>query len=294
MENQAQEWFDCYKAARGPALRKSSQTVYGAWWKKYTDFLAEHRAEAATAGPELVRAFLDEYSGNTRIRYFRLLLSVYEVAAEHELCSVNHLADMRGEYEGEEERVTVTTLPAEALEKLYSIKPGRTWKRQRDRALVLLTAEAGLRRRELLALGTSHLHLDAIPPRVAVVSAGKLQRDIPLSARLAGELRKWLEARASAKLPGNLVFPAGPAGDGLNPSTVYRIIERHLAQVGAGKETLGKSGARILRATAAQQEQAKGTELPELQAKLGHRQLMSTADLVSRLQTFGQPDSTNS
>ena len=291
---QAQTWFDVYTTARGAELRDSSRRVYGAWWKQYADYLQDKGLTLAGVHPSQIRAFLETYRGNTAIRYFRLLSAIYATALDHDLCKSNPLDPLGRDYEREEDPVPVATVPVEALERLYSIKPGGAWKKHRDRVLVLLTAEAGLRRSELLSLQTAQLRLDSIPPRVSIVKTLTAEkRDVDLSARLATELRAWLVLRTKSGLRGTLVFPASPDGAALNPSTVYRIIERHLDQVGVGKEAMGMSGARVLRASLAQRTKSAGAELPALQKVLGHRQLMSTADLVERTRPFVPEHPTN-
>lgn len=284
----AQKWFDLYITTRGTELRQSSRTVYGAGWKQYTDYLQENRLTLTSAGSEQVRTFLETYTNaNTAIRYFRLLSAIYEAAENHDLCNHNPLTALSDDYQREEDRVPVSTVSAEAVEKLYSIKPGTAWKKHRDRVLVLLTAEAGLRRSELLTLRTSQLRLENIPPRVSLDKTLTAEnREVHLSARLTTELQAWLALRTKSGLAGTLAFPANSEGDALNPSTVYRIIEKHLEQVGVGKAAMGMSGSRVLRASLAQRTKASGAKLSELQKVLGHRQLMSTADLVDRTQPF--------
>lgn len=282
----AHPWFHAYIAARGNELRKASHRVYGAWWKRFVDFLDDRGRTPAGASEADARAFFGNYSGNTVIRYCRLLTAVYDAALQAGLCSSNPLAGLEVEYANkEEERVDVPAPTGNLVEALYAVKPKRShWKQYRDRALVLLAAETGLRRQELIDLELGDVNLSAVPSSVTGRAPGK-KRDVALSAGIRQELENWLELRRTQGLKGQLVFPAKPEGDKLDPSTVYRIIERHLAQVGAGKKGAhSKSGAHLLRAGVANRAMEQGAPLAEVQKLLGHRLPTSTVDLVTRLE----------
>jgi site-specific recombinase XerD len=154
MATLAQTWFEAYTARREEPLSESSRRVYGAWWNRYVCSLEERGRTPVCAAVEDVRAFLSSYDGNTPIRYCRLIKDVYDAALAAGLAKVNPVAEVEAEYtHKEEERVPVPAVTLDVVQALYSIKPTRaSWKGLRDRALVLLSADAGLRRHELLNL----------------------------------------------------------------------------------------------------------------------------------------------
>lgn len=282
MPNTPQIWFQAYCEQRRGELRQSSRRVYGAWWSRFCAFALR----LDTALPDVTAAqaerFLLEYAPNTAIRYYRLLSAVYETAQEHGWCSGNPLASLRAQFDREEDKVPTPAASESTVDALYSIKPSANWKKHRDRMLVILAAETGLRRAELLTLRTDQLRLDAVPPWLGQDSTTSIRRvDVP--ARTATELRSWLELRERVGVKGILVFPTDLAGAALNPATAYRIIEKGLDQVGAGKKALGASGTQVLRAGLAYRGQAHGQALPDIQGQLGHRRLLSTADLLARV-----------
>jgi integrase len=284
MDNLAYSWFEQYCRSRGGALRSSSRSVYGAWWSKYCAHLAGQGMTPLTADAAAAESFLQQLSTlNSRIRYYRLISAIYDTAVDHELCSSNPLSDLAELFNVEEEKVTVPAPGADVVASLYSIKPTAHWKKARDRALVLLAAEAGLRRNELLVLRVTDFHLEAIPAYVRVGSAASARR-VELPARAAVEMRDWLSRRTAAQVQGVLMFPTDLAGNALNPSTAYRVIARYLDRVQAGKSALGASGTAVLRAGLVYRSTQEGRGLPDIQQQLGHRQLLSTADLATRLE----------
>ncbi len=276
-------WFKVFTQARKSPLSKSSRKVYGAWWARYLDFLTAKGLEPGQASSSDVYDFLEGYPGNTGIRYCRLLSEVYEAALNHELCTVNPVEAVVLEVAAkEEDPVPVVATAGPVFEALYSIKPKRShWKHSRDRAMVLLAAETGLRRQDLIALQLRQLDL-VCEPATLTVTAGQ-NRTLALSSKLQTELASWLDIRRAQAIAPPLVFPSNLAGAELDPSTAYRIIERHLAQVGAGKSVHGTSGAQLLRSGVANREWTRQKNVQDVKNALGHRQLSSSVDLVGRL-----------
>jgi integrase len=282
MDTVAQHWFQLYCEQRRGELRQSSRTVYGAWWSCFSSYVGEKRCALCDVPTNMAEAFLRQYAHNTAIRYYRLISSVYDTALEHDLCSHNPLAALQKIFDKKEDRVPVAGASGSAVTALYGIKPVGSWKKSRDRVLVLLAAETGLRRSELLNLQIANLRLDGVVPYVSV-GAGVLARRVEMPAEAATELKQWLIDRTALNIQGDLVFPTNVAGGPLNPATAYRIIERYMDKIGAGKQALGSSGTQVLRAGLAHRNKADGHKLPVIQEQLGHRRLLSTADLLARV-----------
>lgn len=221
---------------------------------------------------------------NTAIRYYRLVTDIYDAAVEDNLATFNPLAALRKHFDRMETKVTVPAPNAAIVEALYALtpRPGKSWKKRRDRMLVLLTAETGLRRQEILSLELDNLHLNSIPPFLRVTQPAHARR-VELRSIAADNLREWLDERREAGVKGLLVYPTNLEGQPLDPSTAYRIIAAQMASAGAGKNDLGATGARVLRSGFAHRHMAHGDSLPDIQEQLGHRQLMSTSDYLDRL-----------
>jgi integrase len=111
-----------------------------------------------------------------------------------------------------------------------------------------------------------------------------------LSTQVRDELSVWLQTREQLHIEGKLVFPANLEGEALDPSTVYRVIERQLAAVGAGKRGAHKtSGSQLLRAGVAHRLNTGKHGKSIVKQTLGHRQMMSTVDLLERLDPIEAP-----
>jgi len=282
MATTSQLWFEAYCAQRPGELRQSSRNVYGAWWSKFSSFLAEEGIELHEATAPAASRFLHRYATNTAIRYYRLLSAVYDTAVERGACRVNPLLSLQSEFDREEATVPAPAPGAASVAALYSLCPTGSWKKHRDYLLVLLAAESGLRSHELLTLTLDQLHLESVPPYL-VVGRPLQARKIELPLIAVDKVRAWLELRAKVGAQGDLVFPTDLQGTPLHPSTAYRIIAKKLDQVGAGKAILGASGAQVLRSGFAQRGKAQGLALPDIQGKLGHRQMLSTVELLARV-----------
>ena len=89
------------------------------------------------------------------------------------------------------ERAIVSYLTAEEIDALVAA-PGRgTWHGRRDRALLLLDVQAGLRASELTGLSRQDIHLGA-GPHVRCHGKGRKDRATPLTAQTVKVMRTWL------------------------------------------------------------------------------------------------------
>jgi integrase len=280
----SQTWFENYENHRGSSLRASSVRVYRAWWACYCTHLADSNIEPASATSSCAEQFLRKYAMNTAIRYYRLIVDVYDIAIESGLCKKNPLSALDKYFNRIATPVAVPAPTDTFVNALYSMnaRPGKSWKKRRDRMLVLLTAETGLRRQEVLSLEINNLYLNNNPPYLRVTLLAHARR-IELRPVVADNLRVWIEERRSAGVKGRLVYPTNLKGGPLDPSTAYRIIAAYMEIIGAGKNELGASGSRVLRSGFAHRHMVDGDSLTVIQSQLGHRQLMSTSDFLSRV-----------
>ena len=109
-------------------------------------------------------------------------------------------------------------------------RPGRgpgpgTWHGRRDRTLLLLAVQAGLRVSELTGLARQDIHLGA-GPHVRCHGKGRKDRATPLTAQTVKVLRTWL-AELSPD-PGSPLFPTRP-GTRMSRDAVEKLVARHAA-----------------------------------------------------------------
>jgi site-specific recombinase XerD len=112
--------------------------------------------------------------------------------------------------------------PDETDALLNAPDPGR-WVGRRDRTLLTLAVQTGLRVSELTAARNTDIALGR-GAHVQVLGKGRKERAVPLSSHTVAALRPWLSEQAGD--PGDPVFP-GPGGHRLNRDTVRKLVIKH-------------------------------------------------------------------
>lgn len=102
------------------------------------------------------------------------------------------------------ERRTVTFLAADEAKALIDAPDHRRWEGRRDRALLVLAIQAGLRVSELVALDCGSVALGT-GAHVRCEGKGRKQRSVPLTAPAQTVLASWLTERAGG--PHDPLFP---------------------------------------------------------------------------------------
>ncbi len=160
------------------------------------------------------------------------------------------------------------------LDHLKSDDPGK----RRDRAMIRLMAEAGLRISEAV-----HLDVDDVllAERLVVIRSGKggKQRTVPLSRSLAAELQEWIGARravAAAGEPALFVNTGGRRNKGrrLSPSLLRKRLARYYQELGFPPRY---HGAHMLRHTAGTRFYRATRDLHVTARLLGHSNVNTSA-----------------
>ena len=146
---------------------------------------------------------------------------------------------------------------------------------RRDRALLLLAVQTGLRVSELVALNSEDLVLNAGSAYVRCQGKGRKQRLTPLRLRTATLLRDWrLECEG---LPGQPLFPNARGGR-LSRDGVEHLLAKHVAT--AAVQCPGLLAKRIsphcLRHTAAMDLLQHGVDRTLIALWLGHESVTTT------------------
>ena len=89
------------------------------------------------------------------------------------------------------ERAIVSYLTAEEIDALVAAPGRETWHGRRDRALLLLDVQAGVRVSELTGLKRQDIHLGA-GPHVRCHGKGRKDRATPVTAQTVKVMRTWL------------------------------------------------------------------------------------------------------
>lgn len=165
----------------------------------------------------------------------------------------------------------LTRVEAEAL---LAAPNQETWSGRRDRTLLLLTLQTGLRVSELVGLRCADVVLDT-GAHVRCTGKGRKTRCIPLRKETVAALRQWLrEEQAPPDAP---IFPNARGGI-LSRDGVEYLLAKHLATARRGCPTLKSKrvSPHVLRHTTAMSLLQHGVDRSVIALWLGHESLDST------------------
>lgn len=161
----------------------------------------------------------------------------------------------------------------EAQALLAAPDPGR-WEGRRDRALLALAVQTGLRLAELTNLDCGSITLGA-GAHLACTGKGRKQRTVPLTTNTAAVLRTWTRERAG--LAADPLFPTR-TGRRLSPDAVQRRVTLHVTTARAHCPSLAAKNVtpHVLRHTAAMALLQAGVDVSVIALWLGHEDIRST------------------
>lgn len=143
----------------------------------------------------------------------------------------------------------------------------------RNRLIIKLLYDTGIRRSELIGLNVSSVDLSRRVMRV--LGKGNKMREIPLVPSLCKEISLYLRKTVEAGLndiSGEMPLILSKSGGRLYPMEVERIVKSELHGFGA----VGKVSPHILRHTLATELLNDGAELNSIKELLGHSSLAAT------------------
>lgn len=139
----------------------------------------------------------------------------------------------------------------------------------RDRLVVMMLYETGIRRAELIGLRDADVDLEAAT--IKVLGKRNKHRIVPIGKEL-GMLIEDYRGLRDAQSGTTGAFFVTPKGRQLYPSIVYHIVHDSLAQVGGGS----KLSPHVLRHTFASSMLNHGAQLNSVKELLGHASLAAT------------------
>ncbi len=191
------------------------------------------------------------------------------------------------------ERPTVEFLREEETAAIVAAPDAATWIGRRDRTLLLLAVQTGLRNAEIRALRRRDVDLGT-GAHVRCLGKGRKTRCTPLRRDVVAAMDAWLVERGGG--PDDPLFPSTRKGP-LSADGLQGIVARHVAAAGAKCSSL--TGRTItphtLRHTAAMDLLRRGVDLTVIALWLGHESIETTqtylhADMRLKERALGHAD----
>jgi site-specific recombinase XerD len=153
-------------------------------------------------------------------------------------------------------RATVSFLTPAELKALLAAPDLTTWEGRRDRALILLGAQTGLRVSEIIGLNRSDVCLGT-GAHLRCEGKGRKQRAVPLTGPVQAVLREWTRERGGQA--GDPLFPTR-TGRRLSRDAVERRVSTHTAVAARQQPSLHdkRVSPHVLRHSAAMSLQGRG------------------------------------
>ena len=172
------------------------------------------------------------------------------------------------------ERKPIEYLTAEEIDALLAAPDQATWMGRRDRAMLLVGIQTGLRVSELIGLRRDDVILGA-GAHVRCEGKGRKQRCTPLRQGAVEVLVQWLR-----ECPDNAAAPAFPSSRGgpLSRDAVERLVTRHQRTAERHCPSLRRKKVtpHVLRHTAAMQLLQHGVDRSVIALWLGHESVETT------------------
>lgn len=166
------------------------------------------------------------------------------------------------------DRKPIDFLSKSEIEALLAAPNRKTWNGRRDRALLLLAIQTGLRVSELIGLTCKDIVLDN-GAHVRCKGKGRKDRCTPLRKELVATLRSWLRERSGQ--PDDPLFP-NTRGGFLSRDGVEYLLAKHVAVAGPKCPSIQKKrvSPHVLRHTAAMELLQHGVDITVIALWLGH------------------------
>ena len=247
---------------------------------------ADHKAVIAW------ERYLREVEGaasSTVRRRLAALSSLYKHLVRHGHAAKNPVAEVERPAINRDEGSTLAFAKTEAR-KLLDAPPAETPKSKphiaglRDRAILSVGLQVGLRRAEIAALKVGDLHQNRGYDSLRVMRKGGRRDALAINPQTAARLRAYLDAAGHASdIDGPLFRPLKHNGKrrderrGMDPDAIDRVVRKYAARLGLDR---GYS-AHSMRATFITTALENGAQLEDVQKAAGHRD-PSTTKLYDR------------
>ncbi len=172
------------------------------------------------------------------------------------------------------ERAIVAYLTRPEIDALLAAPDRSTPIGRRDRALLLVAVQTGMRVSELAGLRRSDLVL-GVGAHVRCTGKGRKERSTPLLANTVAVLRDWLDERSGAA--DDPLF-AGPSGKQLSRGAIACLVARHARTAAENCPAIAtkRVAPHVLRHSCAMELLHAGVDLATIALWLGHESIRTT------------------
>lgn len=172
------------------------------------------------------------------------------------------------------DKATIAFLTATEVDALLDAPDTTRWEGRRDRALLALAVQTGLRVSEVTGLNCADI-TTGTGAHIRCEGKGRKQRTVPLTTNTAAVLRVWLRERGG--LPDDPLFPTR-TGRRLSRDAIERRVATHTATATNKCASLGtkRLTPHVLRHTAAMALLHAGVDVSVIALWLGHEDIRST------------------
>jgi site-specific recombinase XerD len=172
------------------------------------------------------------------------------------------------------ERTTLCYLDLVEITALLAAPDRGTWLGRRDRTLLALMIQTGVRVSELVGLRVGDVHLGT-GRHIRVLGKGRKKRATPLTGEIVALLRQWITERGGA--PEDPLFPTRQ-GRPLSRYTVGLFVAKYAETAAAACPSLTTKRVtpHVLRHTAAMLWRAKQVDIATIALLLGHESTQTT------------------
>ncbi len=222
-------------------------------------------------------------AASTVRRRLAALSSLFKHLLRHGAATRNPAVDVRRPAINREEGSTAAFSKAQAR-RLLDAPAADTLAGLRDRAILSVGLQVGLRRAEIAGLSVGDLHQNRGYDALRLTRKGGRRDALAINPQTAARIRAYLELAGHGDDYGGPLFrplrgnakPHDPAGR-LDPDAIDRMMRKHVAAIGLGR---GYS-AHSMRATFITTALENGAQLEDVQKAAGHRD-PSTTKLYDR------------
>ena len=236
--------------------------------------------QVADIDAELVGHFLSDIestrgnSARTRNTRLSAIRSFFKYVAINEPQLLHHCQKVLAMPPKRYEKRMIDYLNRDEIEALLAAPDLTSWYGRRDRALLLLALQTGLRVSELIQLSCGDVVLGT-GAHVRCKGKGRKDRSTPLRRDSVRVLRAWLDEHAG---PGDQALFVSNRGGRLSRDAVERIVRKHVELASRSCPSLkGKRvSAHVLRHSAAMDLLHHGVDCTVIALWLGHESVETT------------------